>query len=168
MQDDTLSVSKCGFKTTKINNLINSRTNIMGLQFGKEKCVKMHIGKTQNIDICTDCEVDSWKENVTKDLNGKDALEDVYIGKETMRNIHEKKYLGDIISHNMNNYSNIKEKTNRAVGIVNKILTSLLERPYGRFTFRAAKIMRESMLVGSLLNNSESWINLNKTDIKKP
>ena len=66
----------------------------------------------------------------------------------------------------MNNYSNIKEKTNRAVGIVNKILTSLLERPYGRFTFRAAKIMRESMLVGSLLNNSESWINLNKTDIK--
>ena len=62
----------------------------MGLQFGKEKCVKMHIGKTQNIDICTDFEVDSWKENVTKDLNGKDVLENMYIGKETMRNIHKK------------------------------------------------------------------------------
>ena len=121
MQDDTLSVSKCGFKITKINNLINSRTSIMGLQFGKEKCVKMHIGKTQNIDICTDCEVDSWKENIT---------EDVYIGKETMKNIDEKKYLGDIISNEMNNYSNIKEKTNKAVGIVNKIITSLHERPY--------------------------------------
>ena len=90
----------------------------------------------------------------------------MYIGKETMRNIHEKKYLGDIIFHNMNNYSNIKEKPNRAVGIVNELLTSLLERPYGRFTFRAAKIMSESMLVGSLLNNSESWINLNKTNMK--
>ena len=32
MQDDTLSVSTCGYKTTKINNLVNTRTNIMGLQ----------------------------------------------------------------------------------------------------------------------------------------
>ena len=65
----------------------------------------------------------------------------------------------------LNNYINIKEKTNIVIGIVNKILTSLHERPYGRFNFRAAKIMRESMLVGSLLNNSDSWINLNKTNM---
>ena len=32
MQDDTLSVSSCGYKTKqKINNLVNTRTNLMGL-----------------------------------------------------------------------------------------------------------------------------------------
>ena len=45
MQDDTLTVSRCRFKTTKITSFINTQTNIMGLQFGKDKCIKMHIGK---------------------------------------------------------------------------------------------------------------------------
>ena len=91
----------------------------------KQKCVKIHIGKTQNIDICADCEDDSWKENITKDLNGKEVLEDMYIGKEAMKNIHENKYFGYIITHDMTKNSNIKEKTIRAVGIVNKTSTVL-------------------------------------------
>ena len=41
-----------------------------------------------------------------------------------------------------------------------------MERPYGKHYFKAAKIMRESMLIGSMLNNSESWINLTKLDIE--
>ena len=45
MQDDTLGISKCGFQSMEMNNFINTRTNIMGLQFGRDKCVKMHIGK---------------------------------------------------------------------------------------------------------------------------
>ena len=45
MQDDTFALSTYGFKTMKINSLINTQTNIMGLQFGKDKCIKMHIGR---------------------------------------------------------------------------------------------------------------------------
>ena len=66
----------------------------------------------------------------------------------------------------MKNIQNIREKTNRAVGIVNKITTCLIERPYGKHTFSAALLMRESMLIGTLLNNSESWINLTTKDIE--
>ena len=58
MQDDTLTVSTCGIKTLKMNNFINTQTNLMGLQFGKKKCVKMHVGKKYNADICMDCKVD--------------------------------------------------------------------------------------------------------------
>ena len=54
MQDDTLSVSECGVKTIKMNNLINTRTKNMGLQFGPDKCVKMHVGKNVNYGICAD------------------------------------------------------------------------------------------------------------------
>jgi hypothetical protein len=66
----------------------------------------------------------------------------------------------------MKNVKNIKEKTNRAVGIASKITTTLIERPYGKNHFKAAKLMRESMLIGSMLNNSESWINLTKVDLE--
>ena len=60
MQDDTLGISKCGFKSRKMNNFFNTRTNIMGLQYGRMKCEKMHIGKNNiNLDCCADFEVDS-------------------------------------------------------------------------------------------------------------
>ena len=60
MQDDTLGVSVCGFKSRKMNNFLNTRTNIMGLQFGSDKCEKMHIGKRHvNTNICVDSEVDN-------------------------------------------------------------------------------------------------------------
>ena len=45
MQDDTLGISVCGYKSRKMNNFLNTRTQIMGLQFGSEKCEKLHIGK---------------------------------------------------------------------------------------------------------------------------
>ena len=32
-----------------------------------------------------------------------------------MKNVHKKKYLEDIITDDMNNYDNIKEKTNKAI-----------------------------------------------------
>ena len=40
------------------------------------------------------------------------------------------------------------------------------ERQYGKHTFRAAMIMREGLILGSMLNNSESWININKSDLE--
>ena len=47
-----------------------------------------------------------------------------------MKRVQEKKYLGDIISNDMKNTKNIQSKSNRAVGIVNKISSTLHERPY--------------------------------------
>ena len=42
-----------------MNNVLNNRTNIMGLQFGKDKCIKMHIEKRHNKDMCVECKVDA-------------------------------------------------------------------------------------------------------------
>ena len=67
-----------------------------------------------------------------------------------MKNVHKKKYLGDIITDDMNNSENTKKKTNTAIGIVKKISTNLIERPYGKYHFKAATLMRESMLLGSM------------------
>lgn len=107
------------------------------------------------------------KDNIVLNNKGEQTLEDVYIGKELMKNVTEKKYLGDIISNDLKNEKNIKDKTNKAVGSVNKIMNSLRERPYGRHAYKAAKLMREGMLLGGLLTNCESWINVTEADLAK-
>ena len=165
MQDDTLGISYCGLKSKQMNDFLNEETNKMQLQYGSEKCVKMHISKKRDKTKCPQLNIDSWKDKLKKNIDGKEVLEDEYKGKEIMENVTEKKYLGNIISSNMKNQMNIKDRTNKAVGNVNKIISGLNERPYGRYTYRAAKIMREAMVIGPMLNNSETWININKEDI---
>ena len=92
MQDDTLGVSECGFKSRKMNSFLNTRTKIMGLQFGSEKCEKMHIGKKHvNPNICTYFEVDIWKYQLTKDAYGNNCLVGIHIGKRRMKTVNSKK-----------------------------------------------------------------------------
>ena len=66
---------------------------------------------------------------------GHEKLMNSYIGNELMKNVETKNYLGSMISTDLSNKINIKEKTNIAVGIVNKIQTTFEERPYGKYYF---------------------------------
>ena len=79
MVDDTIGISECGVKTLSMNTFLNTRTNLMNLQFGSEKCVKMHVGRIHDNKICCDITVDTWREEVTKDKNGTKILIDKYI-----------------------------------------------------------------------------------------
>ena len=168
MQDDTLGVTECGFKSRKMNNFLNTRTQIMGLQFGSQKCEKMHIGKKRpNSDICVDFEVDILENQLLYQTNGKSDLVDIHMGKEKMKNVTSKKYLGQIIQSNGKCDLNIKDHTDKAFGNVSKIKNALNERPYGKHSYKAALLMREAMLLGGLLPNVETWINVTEADITK-
>ena len=138
----------------------------MNLRFGCDKCEKMHVGKKINEDICQKLTIDLWEEKLEKDEDGKEDLVNICKGKTVMKVVEEKKYLGDIIMKDGKNQQNIKARTNKAQGNLNKIVTSLSERPYGRHTFKAAKLMRETILLGGLLTNSKSWINITKKNIE--
>ena len=46
-----------------------------------------------------------------------------------MKNVKEKKYLGDLISSNGSNCKNIKERTDKSNGTINNIVSALHERP---------------------------------------
>ena len=103
-----------------MNNFLNTRTNIMKLQFGSDKCEKVHIGKKRNQDICSPFLVDIWKNILReKNLDGRKILEDTYDEKKQMKEVTEKKYLGDIISNDEKNDKNIKDRTNKALGNIN-------------------------------------------------
>ena len=62
----------------------------MNLQFGQEKCEKMHIGKTHNSDICADMSVDSWKEDLIHNEKWEKELSDIYTGTEIMKEVKTK------------------------------------------------------------------------------
>ena len=167
MMDDTITVNTCGNESRKISNLINTQTNIMKLQFGADKCVKLHVGKKYNKDKCAKPKVDVWKEELKTNKDGKEELVDVYGGKVEVKEVKEKKYLGEIITNDNKNERNIQDKVCKATGNVNKVIESLTERPYGKHKYKAAKLMRDGMIVASMLSSAETWTNICEKDIKK-
>jgi hypothetical protein len=53
----------------------------------------------------------------------------------------------------------------KGTGIVNRIMTILEGIPFGKFYFEVAVILRNSLLVSSMLCNSESWYNVTKPEL---
>ena len=56
MVDDTLGISVCGVKSNKMNSFLNTKTSLMNLQFGCDKCEKLHkisqIATRVKTDVC--------------------------------------------------------------------------------------------------------------------
>ena len=59
----------------------------MSLQFERDKCVQLHVGKTKNRDVCTEYKVDAWQDEIVKDEDGHEELKNVYLGKEVIKNV---------------------------------------------------------------------------------
>ena len=74
MVDDLLAVSDCGVETVKTNGFLNAKPNIKKLQFGEDKCHKMHVGS--NKLLCPDLFIDKFNEYG----HGIKNLEDTYVG----------------------------------------------------------------------------------------
>ena len=62
MVDDLLCISECGHKTAMVNAYINHKTSSKKLQFGAQKCKKLHVGHSQEEYKCQNLKVDNWTE----------------------------------------------------------------------------------------------------------
>ena len=168
MVDDLLIVTECGFKSTMANSYINTKSAMKKLQFGTQKCHKMHVGKHKVEEICPDLFVEGWKMTEVEEIDtGKVEIEEEYDGLCKMEEVSEDKYLGDILSEDGKNSKNIVARKNRGTGSVNQILSILDEICFGKYFFEVARILRMSLLISSLLSNSESWYNLTEEDLKQ-
>ena len=49
MVDDLLSVSHCGKDSVMTNAFLNAKTNMKKLQYGEDKCHKIHVGSDKSI-----------------------------------------------------------------------------------------------------------------------
>ena len=60
---------------------------------------------------------------------------------------------------------NIKARVSKGTGIVNNIMTKLEGIPFGKYYFEVAMILRNSLLVSSVLCNSEAWYNVTDAEL---
>ena len=105
--DDILSIARCGIQSLSQNTFINTQIETKKLKFhtpnadGKTKCHYIHIGKREK--PCPNLQV-----------HGTNIPE-----------VDEDSYLGDIISSDGKNSSNIKSRVSKGVGTINQIMTML-------------------------------------------
>ena len=126
MVDDLFTISTCGYKTSLMNQFINSKTGMKKLQFGTAKCVKLHVGKTHHNFLCSDLFVDGWKVEVKTDTTtGKCVQTESFGGPEQMGVKDEQMYLGDIISADGKQNTNVQARKNKGLGTINNIMQIL-------------------------------------------
>ena len=90
----------------------------------------------------------------------------VEIDGKKMISVEKETYLGEILSSDGRLTDNIKERYNKGIGNVNKILAILNEVSFGYFCFEMALLFGQSMLVNSMLCNIEVLYGLSKSDIE--
>ena len=136
MVDDVFLISENGYKTQCLNGFINAKTAAKRLQFGAQKCQVMHIGKNIPKHKTTDLYVDGWlmKETENKNTNTKETVEK-FNGEEEINQTENTKYLGQIISNDGTNIKNIENRSQKGIGLVNKIDTTLRNTPGGKYHF---------------------------------
>ena len=83
-----------------------------------------------------------------------------------MEEVKEEKYSGDIISEDGRNMKNALARQNKGRGIVSQIMSILEEICFGRYFFEVAGILRNSLLISTLLTNSEAWYNITNEEVK--
>ena len=166
MIDDLITVSECGPKTTMINSYINTKTAIKKLQFGTKKCKKIHVGKMREEHKCQPLYVDNWKEKDEPNSDFKEIrVGDIFDGEERMEETEQQKYLGDIVSQDGRNIKNFKMRVIKGIGIAKNILNMLEGIYFGKYHYEAAIILRNSLLVSSVIFNCEAWYNITSAEM---
>ena len=72
----------------------------------------------------------------------------------------EQTYLGDVISTDGRQTKNIQARKNKGLRIINTISQILDSVFFGKHYFEVAMVLRSSLLLLSILLNSEAWVNL--------
>ena len=164
MVDDSLVVTNCGLDSNLATAHLNAQTNIKKLQYGQAKCNKIHIGKSDI--LCPKNTIDAWKlvkqsDEATSILDYVDTEAD----RHEMASVVHDKYLGDVLQNSGKNTINIQERIKRGFGSVNQICQLLDDLCLGSYHFECANIFRNSMLLSTLLSNSDAWYNVTSKEI---
>ena len=136
MVDDTLGVTKCGKEAIRKNAFINSFMETQRLVLSKEKSSVLHYsGKNK-------CSV---------------PCPTLHVHDETMEKKVSTKYLGNILSTRGGQADNIEDRRKRGWGKITTILGILSEVDMGVHKLEAGLMLRQAILISSLLYSAEAW-----------
>jgi hypothetical protein len=135
MVDDTLGVSECGNDSIKKNAAINSFVETQRQELSQEKSVVVHIGRKKCTLPCPTLKVHN------DPMDKSDCT----------------KYLGNYISHKGGVSDTVEDRRKKGWGKVSQIMAILGEVDMGSNRLEAGLMLRESILINSLLFSAEAW-----------
>ena len=141
-----VSVTQCGLQSIESSAVINTKFECKKLRLSEDKSVKLHVSKRRNNNNAC---------SVVLRING-----------ETMKEVTKTSYLGDILSERADYSETIESRVRKAIGINAKIQCLLTSLSLGMFHFEIAFVLRESMLLNSILLNTETHYFLSKKQIE--
>ena len=145
--DDIHGMAKCGINAVELNSFITTNIEMKKLRFNvggvnqKSKCMKMHVG-TKKEQCC-----------------------EMKVEETSMETVEEIEFLGDILSSDGKNTKNIKSRVSRGLGIISQIFIILENTAFGSHYFEIALLLRESLLLSSVLFSSEVWYGITEKDL---
>ena len=77
----------------------------------------------------------------------------VFSGSQEVKEVQQERYLGDILSCDGKNQKNITARKNKGTGIITQIMSILEDICFGNYYFQVAIILRNYLLISSLLTN---------------
>ena len=120
----------------------------------------MHIGNKKPDYKCENSYIDSWNVDQTKS-----ELIEQYAGQVKVKATISTKYLGEVISSDGKNSENISQRRKRGFGTIKDISKLLDNMCLGPLMFQKAVVLRDSMLLGTLLTCSEAWYNITELEM---
>ena len=133
--DDTLGVSECGNNAIRKNSVINSFIESQRQELSQEKSFVVHIARKKCTVPCPVLKVHS----------------------DPMEKSNSTKYLGNFISSKGGINDTIEDRRKKGWGKISQIMGILGEVDMGVHKLEAGLLLRESILVNSLLFSAEAW-----------
>ena len=138
--DDMTCVSECGIKAIETNAIINAKFESKKLRLSEDKSVKIHVSKEK----------------------GKECPIKAFVHENKMRENEKVGYLGDKLSNMGGHELTIESRVSKAIGIKAQISSLLKSISLGFYHFDIALVLREALLLNSILLNSETFYYITK------
>ena len=141
-----MSVQRCKADTIKSNATINAFIESKKLTLSKSKSHRIHIANKRQ-------------------KKKKDCAE-LKIHNEKMDDSEKEKYLGDFIDSTGTITSTIEDRKYKGYAMAAEIISILDEIPLGQHRMEIGLLLRQAMLINSMLFNSEAWHSIREKDVK--
>ena len=127
----TLTLGK--INQNKVQTRVDEFAKMNKLEWGEEKCQVMQVGRKIKVP-------NTWA-----------------LGTKNITNTNSYKYLGDLITNDGKNKSNIENRYNRTQGIIRQINTTAGSDIMRNIETKTILELYDSCVIPSFLNNAESW-----------
>ena len=163
--DDIIAIAKCGYKSVEMASYLNTQTNIRKLRFGVKKCFKLHVGKDHI--KCPELTIDNWKlEKKEEIISNIWELEDIEDKEALINEVDSTRYLGEVVCSSGSQDKNIQARVQRGMSAANTIIQILQETCFGKYDCEVFLVLRDSLLLSTLITNSETWNHVTKKNIE--